>query len=237
MCAMSRLPVRTGADVHLADAFEADGCPLCRELDRAEDACLRSLLDESVNDVGFRADLDAGRGFCRVHARAILDTDRRRSGSLGAAILLRASLVARLRDLDAIHDARGWVRARRTAEAARLPACPVCARLDRTESGLLGGLPQLVNDDAWATAVARAPFCLDHVVALLARRPAVGWGDIEIRQLERLRDLRDTLERFAHASSQDRAHLQTDEQRASVDLAADVLGTRRRRRPQGRPSD
>jgi len=221
---MTRLPARSGADIHLADAFEAPGCPLCRELDRAESTYLESILAESVNDVGFRGTLDAARGFCAGHARAVLDADRRRSGSLGAAILLRASLLARLRDLEAVHAARGWNRTKRLAEAARPPACPACARLARNRAGLLDGLAHLVADRAWAAAVSAAPFCLEHLTGLLARRPATdAWGDIETRQLERLRDLRDLLERFAHASSHDRAHLQTDAQRASVDAVADLL--------------
>ena len=227
---MTRLPARSGADVHLADAFEAPGCPVCRELDRAESAYLESILSESVNDVGFRGTLDAARGFCAGHSRAVLDADRRRSGSLGAAILLRASLLTRLRDLEAVHAARGWNRTKRLAEAARPPACPACARLARNRAGLLDGLAHVVADPAWAAAVSAAPFCLEHLTGLLARRPATGaWGDIETRQLERLRDLRDLLERFAHASSHDRAHLQTDAQRASVDAVADLLAGDRAR--------
>ena len=153
------------------------------------------------------------------------------SGSLGAAILLRASLLTRLRDLEAAHRARGRGRANRIADAARAPACPACARLARNEAGLLDGLAAQVLDPAWAKAVEAAPFCLDHLLGLLARRPATGaWGEIEDRQLDRLRAMQDLLERFAHASSQDRAHLQTDEQRASVDAAADLLGGERGRR-------
>ena len=87
---MSRLPARTGADVHLADAFGAPGCPLCRERERAEGAYLESILAESVNDVGFRQALDAGRGFCGRHAAAILDADRR-----GPAASARRSCSAR----------------------------------------------------------------------------------------------------------------------------------------------
>ena len=40
---MSQLPARTGADVHLADAFAQPGCPLCREQARTEAAYLESL--------------------------------------------------------------------------------------------------------------------------------------------------------------------------------------------------
>ena len=50
------------------------------------------------------------------------------------------------------------------------------------------------------------------------------WPPIEGRQLDRLRDLRDRLDRFAHASAHDRRHLQTAEQVASVDEAAELLG-------------
>jgi hypothetical protein len=224
---MTRLPVRTGADVHLADAFDLPGCPLCREQDRTEAAWLESILAESVNDVPFRAALDAGRGFCGAHARAILDADRRRSGTLGAAILLRASLSVRLKELDAAAGARGWSRRRRTAEAARPPDCPACRRLAEADGWVVDGLVQLCKDPGWAEATATAPLCLEHLVRLMDRRAAPPWWPpVEARQLERLRELRERLDRFAHASSHDRAHLQTDDQRASVVEAADLLGGR-----------
>ncbi len=222
---MTRLPVRTGADVHLADAFALPGCPLCRERARTEIAYLESILSESVNDIPFRRTLDAGRGFCSTHARAVLVADRGRSGTLGAAILLRATLVARLRDLEAAHEAGGWTRARRSGDAARPPDCPACRRTAESGAALVEGLVRMAEDAAWAEAVSTAPFCLDHLVALMDRRTVpTWWPPIEGRQLERLRDLRDRLERFAHASAHDRRHLQTDDQVASVDEVADLLG-------------
>ena len=222
---MTRLPARTGADVHLGDAFALPGCPLCRERARVGGAYLESILAESVNDVPFRAALDAGRGFCRRHAGAVLAADRRRSGTLGAAILLRATLVTRLRDLESVHEAGGRTRARKSAEAARPPACPACGREADWEEGVVEGLVRLAEDPAWAEATATAPFCLEHLVALRDRRTVpTWWPAIERRQLERLRDLRDRLERFAHASAHDRRHLQTEDQVASVDEAAGLLG-------------
>ncbi len=220
----SRLPARTGADVHLADAFDHPGCPLCRERARAESAFLEAILAESVNDVPFREALDAARGFCAAHSRAILDADRRRAGSLGAAILLRATLVARLRELEALHAAGGWARNRRAGEASRPPACPVCRRVADADETVVDGLVRLSEQPAWADAVAEAPFCLEHLVDLTDRRsPPAWWRPIEARQLARLRDLADRLDRFAHASAHDRRHLQTPDQVASVDEAADVL--------------
>ena len=221
----SRLPARTGADVHLADAFERPGCPLCRERDRAESAYLEAILAESVNDVPFREALDQGRGFCRPHSRAVLDADRRRAGSLGAAILLRATLRPRLRELEAIHGAGGWSRARRVGDASRPPACPACRRMADSDAAVVEGLLLLAEEPAWAEAVASAPLCLEHVVALADRRSQPAWWPaIEERQLERLRLLGERLDRFAHASAHDRRHLQTQDQIASVDEAADVLG-------------
>ena len=174
MDAMTRLPVHTNADVHLADAFGEPGCPLCRERDRAEEAWLESILAESVNDVPFRHALDAARGFCGRHAAAVLDADRRRAGSLGAAILLQAALVPRLRELEAVHAARGWTRTRRMTEAAHPPACPACERSAHTDAGRAESVVKLTADPAWAEAVAAAPVCLEHLVALMGVRPAPG---------------------------------------------------------------
>ncbi|MEO5964444.1 MAG: DUF6062 family protein [Candidatus Limnocylindrales bacterium] len=221
---MTRLRVRSGADIHLADAFEAPGCPLCRERARTTRSYLESILSESVNDVGFRQALDAARGFCGRHSRAILDADRLRAGTLGASILLRATLVARLRDVEATANARGRSRSRRSDEARRPPACPACDRVHRADDASVETVVRLSEDDAWSAAVGEAPFCLDHVVALMDHRPPPAWWPaIEARQVERLRQLRDRLERFAHASAHDRRHLQTDDQRASVDEVADLL--------------
>ena len=219
-----RLPARSAADVHLADAFEGSGCPVCTEIARVDDLWLESVLSESVTDVGFRQGLDNARGFCRRHAREILEADRRRSGSLGAAILLRASLMARLGEIEAAHAARGWTRARRAEEAARRPACPGCAREAATTAWVLGAVVRLAAEAAWSDAVGAAAFCLDHLVQLLRERSlSPGWAAAESRQLERLREVRDLLDGFAHASSHDRRHLQTDEQRAAVDAAAALL--------------
>jgi adenylylsulfate kinase len=221
---MPALRVRSGADIHLADAFDAPGCPLCRERSRTEAAYLESILAESVNDVGFRADLDAARGFCARHAAAVLDADRARAGSLAASILLRATLVVRLRDVEAAAAAGGWSRSRKVADATRQPACPACARTAVADERSVETVVRLSEDAAWAEAVRGAPVCLDHLLALMAVRPVPHWWPaVEAAHVERLRSLAERLDAFAHASSHDRRHLQTDDQRASVDEAAAVL--------------
>jgi hypothetical protein len=235
-----RLPVRTGADVHLADAFLEPGCPLCRERARTEAAYLESILAESVNDIPFRQALDAARGFCGRHAAAILDADRRRAGSLGAAILLRATLTPRVRELQTAAATRGRARSGRVRDAARPPACPACERTARAEAGRAASLVALTADARWAEAVGAAPLCLEHLLALMGVASAPpGWPGVEARQLERLTDLVARLDGYAHTSSHDRRHRQTAPQRASPDEAAAVLAGWRRgpSGEGGRPSD
>jgi hypothetical protein len=222
---MPQLPVRSGADINLADAFGLPGCPLCRERRRTEAAYLESILSESVNDIPVRQALDEARGFCARHARARLDADRARSGGLGASILLRATLVARLPGIEAAAGARGWSRSRRVADARRPPACPACERVATADARSVETAVRLTADDAWAAAAATAPFCLAHLLALMDVRPVPpSWARVEAGQMTRLHALRDRLEAFAHASAHDRRQLQTDDNRAAVDEAADLLG-------------
>ncbi len=228
------LPATSVADVHLADSFAGPGCPMCAEVARANTQWLESILSESVNDIPFRLAFDASRGFCRRHARETLDADRRRSGSLGAAILLRASLGPRLREIEAAHATRGRTRSRRAEDAARRPACPGCARDAATEAWLASAVVRLAAVPAWSVAAGEAPFCLGHLIALLRERDgSPGWQAAEEHQVARLRGLCDLLDGYAHTSSHDRRHLQTDEQRAAVDLAADLLAADTARRVRG----
>jgi hypothetical protein len=221
---MPVLPARSGADVHLADAFAKAGCPLCRERRRQERSYLESILAESVLDVGFRTTLDAARGFCPRHSRALLGQGRRTGDSLGASILLRATLGVRLRELETVHAESGRGRSRKATAAAHAPACPACARVRAADEILVESLVALCEHPAWAAAASSAPLCLQHLVTLMNRRSAPAWWrPVEERQLERLRGVRDRLEGFAHASAHDRRHLQTDAQRSSLDEAADLL--------------
>jgi hypothetical protein len=207
---------------------------MCRERARTEAAYLESILAESVNDVPFRQALDAARGFCGRHAGEVLDADRRRAGSLGAAILLRATLAPRLRELEAATSSNGRGRARRIQDAARPPACPACERAARAGAAVADSIVRHTADPAWAEAVAVAPVCLDHLLALMAIRSAPpAWAAVEARQLARLTELRDRLDAYAHTSSHDRRHRQTEAQRASPDEAAAVLAGWRRPLPDG----
>jgi hypothetical protein len=223
---MPDLPTRDLASVHLAELVAAHGCPGCLEQRSVVERYSEAYLYESVNDVRFRADLDAARGMCGDHVREMMRADRRQSGgALGPAILLDAMLRIREAELRAAVGARGPIRSRRVREAARPAACPVCAEVTQRVEGVLRHLVRLTVDPAWADAVGGVELCLDHLLAMMATpgRPP-GWDAAERRQLERIQRLRQRLIAFADHSAHDRRHHQTADERASVDEAAAVLG-------------
>jgi hypothetical protein len=227
------LPVHSGADARLADAFAAPGCPLCRERVDRERSYMASILAEFVNDVPFRRRLDEARGFCEPHVHALVEADRRGSGGLlGPAILFNAQLRIRLREVTAAHAARGRSKSKRVADAQTPSRCPICAEVRRADQVTVAGLVHLTADPVWADAVAAADLCLEHLLALMAEGPTTpAWAAIEARQLARLRELDDRLESFVQRSSHDRRHLITDPERASLAAAASLLGSDRARGP------
>jgi hypothetical protein len=228
---MPELPVHSGADARLADAFASPGCPLCRERVDRERSYLASILAEFVNDVPFRGRLDEARGFCEAHVHALVEADRRGSGGLlGPAILFRAVMRIRLREVEAAEAARGRSKSKRAAEARTPPRCPICAEVRRADQVTVAGVVHLTADAAWADAVGGADLCLDHLLALMAEGAATAaWSAIEARQLARLRELEERLESFVQRSSHDRRHLITDPERAALAAATGLLGSDRDR--------
>ncbi len=222
---MAELPVTDLLDARLADLLAAPGCPICRYRDETERRHVEQILSERVTDRTFRAELDVARGFCPLHTRALLATNRARiGGSLGAGILLGAILKVRLRELEgATQAAPGRGRARRATEASRPPACPVCAHAHVAERFAVERLATLAAGSTWASALAAAPFCLDHLLSLTAVSGRDGWDSVAKAQHARLSRLSDRLDAFAHHSSHDRRHLMTDGERAAPDEVADLL--------------
>jgi hypothetical protein len=220
------LPARGLADVKLAELFDGTGCPLCLQRSRSATGYIRAFLYESVVDVRFRLELDRARGFCRPHARQVLAVNRAESGgTLGASILFAATLAGRARELEAMLGAGARTRSKRAAEAAILPDCPVCRIEGESVASAIMSLHRLAADEAWEGALGRSPFCLDHLVAITAQRPAGDpWDRIERAQSARVQAVRDRLDRFAKHSSHDRRHHLTDEERDAADDAAGLLG-------------
>ncbi|MFN8518761.1 MAG: DUF6062 family protein [Chloroflexota bacterium] len=222
---MPDLPVRDMSGVDLARLLDTPGCPGCHQRAKVVDRYVEAFLYESVNSVGFRADLDAARGLCGEHVQVMLRVDRRTSGGmLGPAILLDAILRVREAELRGVVAAPRPLRSRRAREAARPADCPVCREASSGVASALRRLVAMTEDPAWAEAVADADVCLEHLVAMMGApdRPA-GWALVERRQLERLGELRRRLIAHADHAAHDRRHLATADERAAVDEAARLL--------------
>lgn len=218
------LPSRDLVDVRLAAAIKLGGCALCVVRARSERATLEAILAERVLDVGFREGLEREHAFCRRHAAALLEADRRGSGMLGSTILFAAIVERRAAALLEAVSKRGRGRRRGLSAARARPPCPAC---DQGRSAIEVALARLVErsaDLAWAAAMGEIPFCLDDLAALLATagdEPA--FVPIARRHLARIEELRVRLEGYAHHSAQDRRHLLTDAERAAADEAARLL--------------
>jgi len=217
-------------DVKLLDALGASGCPLCRIRSDSSARYLDGLLWEGVNDLAVREDLDAARGYCPAHCRALASADAVAGGGMtGPATLYAAMLRVRLPEIRAAATATGRSAAKVLARAARPTGCPVGRAVDGAVSGAAARLAELVADPAWACRIAAAPFCLDDLLVTWAAatsraglRP--GWAEVAQAQVARIERLREELLGFAHNSSYDRRHRITAAQRAAPRLAARLLG-------------
>jgi Family of unknown function (DUF6062) len=220
------LPVRDLLDSRLVEILAEPGCPVCAYRNRSARRFIEAVLSESVNDRGFRRDLDTARGFCREHTHEVLAADRRASGgSVAAAILFGAVAAVRGGELDTAAAQRGRARENRLQAARRAPDCPVCREARVAEGHAIARLVDRSADDVWADALARAEICLDHLLAFGSAASGVAsWRAVEDRQRARIAELRERLRLFVHHSSHDRRHLITDEERRSADEAARLLG-------------
>jgi uncharacterized protein DUF6062 len=220
------LTARDLLDSRLAEILAEPGCPVCRYRNRSARRLIAAILAESVNDRGFRRDLDRARGFCPAHTHDVLAADRRESGgSVAAAILFGAVANVRGEELESAVLERGRTRTNRLAASRRAPDCPACAESAAAEGHAVARLLDRTADAGWSDALGGAEVCFDHLLALSIPGAAVApWAPVEERQRARIRELRERLRLFAHHSSHDRRHLITDEERRSADEAARLLG-------------
>jgi hypothetical protein len=213
-------------DMRLLEAMRLGGCPVCAVRARSERATLDAIINERVLDIGFRAELERRQGFCRRHVAELLPTDRRETGGmLGSSMLLSAVLDRRTGDLAAAMGAGGRnLRARLKVAHAR-PPCVACTQGATAVETALARFAERSTDPVWADVLAEAPFCLDDFLGLWAMAGSErAFETVARRQLARFADLRRRLDGFAHHSSQDRIHLQTDDERTAADEATRVLG-------------
>lgn len=220
-----RLPARDLVDVRLAAAIEVGGCALCEVRRRAEIGTLDTIIAERVLDLGFRGGLERDHGFCRRHARGLLEADRRSSGILGSSILFGAMVQRRTAALREAMAVSGRRRRGRLARVRARRPCLVCGQGSQAVDTATSRLVERCADPAWEAVIAEIPFCLDDLALLLAvADDEPGVAVVAERQLTRLDEIQGRLEGFADHSAQDRRHLLTDAERGAADEAAKLLG-------------
>ncbi len=86
--------------VHLEEALQKPGCPICRLGDEAARRSVDGFLWENVNDPESRRPLQEAYGFCPEHTRLLVATEMESSGVLLGVNLIYESLARQaLRDL------------------------------------------------------------------------------------------------------------------------------------------
>lgn len=215
------LAARDFEEIRLAEAIEQGRCPVCDARHGAAFGALRGLAREGATDVGLRAGMDTGLGFCQPHSAGLARMELLQTSSqLATAVLFDAVLRRRLVAIRSLAGNDIAKQARGLADLAD-PRCPVCARMAEASGAAVTRLLGLSADAAWSAGLGSAEICLQDLYVLWAAAAAgpreVGrrWSAILTSQLGRLEALQRELAGFAHNSTHDRRHLLTPEQKAA----------------------
>lgn len=165
----------------LLDAFQQDGCPICRLGRLTVARYLDILAYENVNDPGVRQKLRAARGFCNYHAYQFLDEVR---DLLGIGIIYRDvvnTIVVALSEGRASGASWPGLPSLRSGLAtpgedhalalllAPIGPCPACQALEESVTDRLHVLLQhLPESDFGAACKASAGLCYPHFLRALA---------------------------------------------------------------------
>ena len=158
----------------LLEAFDKQGCPICRFMAEYSQSYLETLFYEQVNDVGIRRQLRASRGFCNWHA---WQARQIASSALGVAImandliteevtrlddLLRGPMITRLQypiqQRIAPKSLRAFMRGWQQREV-----CPACQVILEHERHALETILNSLHDGDFTRRFERsAPLCILH---------------------------------------------------------------------------
>ncbi|WP_299029864.1 DUF6062 family protein [uncultured Thermanaerothrix sp.] len=133
--------------VHLEEALQKPGCPICRLGDEAARRSVDGFLWENVNDPESRRPLQEAYGFCPEHTRLLVTTEMESSGVLLGVNLIYESLARQaMRDLQkggslqsAPRGVWGWLERfrRRPTTPPDAPTCPLCRVVEEVQANAL----------------------------------------------------------------------------------------------------
>jgi len=161
----------------LEAAFAEEGCPVCCLLLEREENGLRSLLTESVNDLGMRNRLAVSWGFCHRHAWGMA-TRTDLGGPLAAAIIYE-SMAGRLLAECAVatkdHHRPSIGRAEYLDQILPGHSCPYCTAQAQLEANYISSFVKYCAQERFAALYEKSyGLCLRHLQQTVnASRPSV----------------------------------------------------------------
>lgn len=158
----------------LLEAFQQQGCAVCRLLQRDEKQYLSSLLYEYVTEWNVHRDMRAARGFCARHAAQLKSTGE---GVLGIAVLYVTALDEVVKILDHTPTAPVTMLKRLSGQpfgaalSGRLEneqPCPCCHAMQNSERRYLDILTAGFATPEFMTGYQQSDgLCLPHIRRLL----------------------------------------------------------------------
>jgi len=144
---------------------KARTCPICDLEIEAVQRYLDSLLYESVNDGGVRADLLRSRGYCNRHAHVLLGLEQ----GLGIAILFQDQVRLFLGFLPGIERMPPRSLRKKLSEPwGRREHCPACRIQNDAQDRYLSVLVEALLDDEMRAAFDASPgLCAPHFMGAL----------------------------------------------------------------------
>lgn len=167
----------------LFDAFQREGCAICRLARGASDSYIHALIYEGVTDVKLRETLRDARGLCYRHGWRLASE---RGAVLGTAIIYRDVINTLIKALEANANPPARLFGRGQPDLSRAlsasETCPACVLERDAEARQVKVLLSHINDAALGEAYKKAGgICLPHFQLALgqAGSPAVrflaGW--------------------------------------------------------------
>jgi hypothetical protein len=163
----------------LLEAFDKQGCPVCRLVMDASLSYLDTLFYEQVNDVGVRRKLRASRGFCNWHAWQARQIT---SSALGVALIATDLISEELTRLDTLLQSPTMQRRRRGEQGTialklirafirgwqRKEQCPACRVIGEHDRHALETVMNFLHDPDFMRRFERSsPLCILHTTVVL----------------------------------------------------------------------
>jgi len=171
--------------LRLKEAFEKEGCPICRLLEEFEDSEIETILYEHVNDPEVRERFKKSLGLCTRHAWKVLQTSKSNPflGPLGVATIYEHMLGLYILSLES---------ERKTEEGE----CFLCQLLDEKEKEVVESVAERIENLMEIYVDGPALLCRRHYQMITEKLEPEKAKDLRKIQLKKLKELKDSLNEF-----------------------------------------